>query len=161
MAQNDIQVVDMAGASVRRFVREDRTTSSESATLKPGDFAKIGTSNDVLLVATGDPEAGTDRVVGLVTKESTETSTADGFVDILVPVPGKTVFRAKATTAANLTDAILYNSVAFDVTTGTITVDEDETDDPNVHGLQIVSYDADADTVDFVIKDIVAFTGAI
>jgi len=104
----------------------------------------------------------TDEFVGIAIDESTETSSADGTVNVLIPVPGQTVLRCKATTAGNIDTAakllaLRQNSVTFDVTSLTQTVDEDETDDPNVHGLMIIGGDIVAGTIDFVINQNAGF----
>lgn len=148
MAYNDIKVVS-GGYGVKQFKTDDRTTSSETATLKPGDVVKRGGAgnNFATIVLTGDPEIGTDILIGVVAKESTETSTADGVVDVEIVGPG-TVIRGKAATSTNMdTEAelllLLNDYVAFDRSAansgGTLTIDEDEGDDPNVHGLLIVA----------------------
>lgn len=150
----DITIVSTGGKEslpVRRFNTEANTLLVE------GDLVKIGGTgnNFVVKVATGDPEVGTDRIVGVVKQASTDTASAAGTVDVYM-IDNRTVLRAKATTGSNLADGILFDSVALDVNSGTITIDEDEGDDPDVHGCVILAYDADADTVDFVIK-----TGAL
>lgn len=156
MAKNDIKIINQSdglAGKILSFNVEDRTTSGASATIKPGEPVKRGGTgnNFVTLLATGEPVI-TAPMVGVAVSESTETSSADGSVQVFVPTPGVAVMRADATTAANLADTILYDTVTFDLNAGVFTVDEDEGDDPNVHGLQILSYDADADTVDFTLR---------
>jgi hypothetical protein len=79
---------------------------------------------------------------------------------VRVVVPQETVLRGPADTAGNLSDSILGNSVTFDVDSGTFKIDEDETDDPDVHGLVIEDYDADQGTVDVVVKPEATHYGA-
>lgn len=152
MAQND---VTMLGSQANRIIRtyrvEDRTTSSAAATIKPGEPVKVGATNNVILLATGEP-TNAAPMVGVAVSESTETATADGTVDVLVVEAGRTLLRTAATTPANLADGILYDSVTYDLLNGVFTVDENEGDDPDVHGLEIVDYDADAGTVDYFVK---------
>ena len=157
MARADIKIVKNPGPVIK-YRTDDRTTSSATATIKPGDVVKKGGAegNFATIVLTGDPEVGTDMVLGVVASESTETSTADGTVDVYFPLSGQ-VIRGKAATAANIdTDAelllLLNDSVAFDRSAatedGTLTIDEDEGDDPNVHGLTIIDGDTSAGTLD-------------
>jgi hypothetical protein len=150
---NDFKVIKR-GYGVETFGAEDRTTSSVTVAMQPGEPVKRGGSNGnfVIPLATGDPENGTDIFVGIAHKESTETSTLDGEVTVELCGPGTTV-EAKATTAANIDTAakllgVRGDYVAADVTgagtngpTGVFTLDEDEGDDPNVHGFLILGGD--------------------
>lgn len=153
MAKADISIVESAGATVREYKQEANTT------ILAGEPVKIGGTgnNYVTRLATGDPEVGTDRMVGISVSEGTATASADGVVRVLEVIPGKTVMRIKATTAANVDTAaellaILNDSVTFDLTGSTFTIDEDEGDDPDVHGLVIVGGDYENGTLDFVLK---------
>ena len=154
MGVGDIKVIESPG-SAREFNADDRTTSGASATLKPGEPVKRDNANFCLLVATGDPEIATDLLVGVVKEESTETTSADGKVLVTTLLPGS-VLRGGATTAGNVDTAakllgLIFDYVAFDVTTGTVTIDEDEGDDPNVHGLCIQDGDIDRGELDVTV----------
>jgi hypothetical protein len=136
---------------------EDRTTSTLTVTMKPGELVKKGGTggNFVIPLLDGDPELGTDEVVGLVRKESTETSSADATVEVILLVPGMQI-RGKVTTAANMNTAaellaIMGDNVAGDVSSLAQTVDEDEGDDPNVHGFKIIAGDIVKGTIDFIV----------
>ena len=167
MARGDISIIELKNVSTREFVREDRTTSSATATVKIGEPIKQSAdgANDSILLATGDPEIGTDLFQGIASGESTETSTVDGIVNAWVPFAGITVMQAKATTPANIDTAaerlaILNDCVAFDLTDGVFTIDEDEGNDNNVHGLVIVDVNIEHGTVDFVVKSQATAWGA-
>lgn len=153
---NDVKVVDLGGNAqlpVRTFKVDDLTTTSDTV-IYPGEPVKIYNAqggNYVLHLATGDPEIGTDIMVGIAASQSTATATAEGTVNVYMPMPG-VVYRCKATTPANLADGILFDTVCFDLTSTTFTVDEDEGTDENVHPLRIVDYNATAGTVDFLIN---------
>jgi hypothetical protein len=166
MAKNDVRIVDAGGANVTP-VRTFKTEAAGTA-IKVGEPVKIGGtgSNYVVPLATGDPEIGTDRMVGIAASASTQTASADGVVDVYIPIPGVTVMRAKATTAANVdTDAeilaLLNDSVTFDLASGVYTIDEDEGDDIDVHGLLIVGGNADEKTLDVVLKSGASLSGEI
>jgi hypothetical protein len=166
MAKNDVRIVDVGGANVTP-VRTFKTEAAGTA-IKVGEPVKIGGTgnNFVIPLATGDPEIGTDRMVGIAASDSTQTASANGTVQVYIPIPGVTVMRAKATTAANVdTDAkilaLLNDSVAFDLTGTVYTVDEDEGDDPDVHGILIVDGDKDEKTLDFVLKAGASISGLI
>jgi len=156
MAKGDVKIVDTGGYAqipVRTFVVDDLTTTSDTV-IYPGEPVKIYGEEDgnyVVHLATGDPEIGTDIMVGIAASTSTATATAEGTVDVYMPLPG-VVYRCKATTSTNLADGILLDTVCFDLTSTTFTVDEDEGSDENVHPLRIVDYDATAGTVDFMIN---------
>jgi|14_taG_2_1085336.scaffolds.fasta_scaffold04015_5 hypothetical protein len=168
MAKYDVKLLEPKNVSTREFYVEDRTTSSASATIKAGEPCKIRGAeggNDVIILATGDPEIGTDLFAGIAQAESTETSTADGAVNLFIPVPGITVMRCAATTPANVDTAaerlgVLYDSVCFDLTTGTFTVDENEGADDNVHGLSILDVNIDNGDIDFAVRSQVCFWGS-
>lgn len=148
---NDIKVLKK-GLGTEVFGAEDRTASSVVATMKPGEPVKrAGTGgNFVYPLADGDPENGTDIFVGIVHKESNETSALDGEVTVEVCGQGTTL-EGKASTPANINTAakllaVRHDYVSFDVTAssgtnGIFTIDEDEGDDPNVHGLFIIGGD--------------------
>ena len=160
MAKNDIKLLEPKNVSTREFVVEDRDTNSATYTIKAGEPVKLRAaedSNDIIILATGDPEIGTDIVVGVAANESTETATVDGTVQVYIPIPGVTVFRCRATTPANVNTAakrlaILNDCVAFDLTGTTFTVDETEGTDDDVHGLIIVDVDTSNGDIDFVFK---------
>lgn len=155
----DVKFISGAGPAIVHKV-DDRTTSSVVTTLQPGEPVKKST-NFAIPVATGDPEVGTDEMLGIVRKESTETSTADGEVEVLSFIPGLSVIRAAATTPANMDTAaellgIIGDHVAFDVTAssgtnGVFTIDENEGDDPNVHGLKILRGNTVKGTLDCLV----------
>jgi hypothetical protein len=162
MALNSVQIIETGGATVREYAQEAATT------ILAGEPVKLGGTggNYVLRLATGDPEAGTDRMVGITTSSGTATASADGVVRVLEVIPEKTVMRCKVTTAANMDTAaeflgIRYDSVCFDESAAVFTVDEDEGDDPNVHGLSIVSGNIASGTIDFVLHEYSAKGGPV
>ena len=160
MAKNDVRFASMEGVSTRRYVVEDRVTSSASATIKAGEPVKVRggeTGNDLIILATGDPEIGTDIMVGIAANESDETATVDGTVDVYVPIAMKTVLRTFATTKSNVNTAakrlaLLNDTVTYDLTGSTFTVNENEGSDDNTHGLVIVDINTATGEIDYVIK---------
>ncbi len=169
MAARDIAIVSSPGDTLT-FKTDDRDTSGETVTVKAGDVVKRGGAgnNFAVVVLTGDPEVATDMVIGVVARDSTETASADGTVEVTTLIPGQTVLRGKATTKANMDTAaelllLLNDTVAFDRTaannTGTLTIDEDEADDPNVHGLTILSGDTVKGTLDVSVHSMATFAG--
>lgn len=160
MAKYDVRVLNPEGC----IVLKENVASGSANSLHPGDVVKKN-GNYVVRIADGDPEIGTDEGIGIAISESTDTATADGTIRVLYPIPGKTIMRAKATTSTNLNTAakllgLRGDCVAFDLSSTTITVDEDEGDDPNVHGLKIVGGDIVAGTLDFVLQSGVGLGGS-
>lgn len=154
MSKLDVKIVDAPYNVVPTIVCkvEDYTTSSSTQILA-GEPVKLSAAggNVVVKLAAGDPEIGTDIVFGIAASDDTATATADGEVEVYAPLPG-IIYRCKATTPANLAEGIRYDTVTFDLTGTTYTVDEDEGTDEDVHGLRIVDFDATNGTVDFEIK---------
>ena len=143
---NDVQVVRGLMGEVLPFDVDDRTTSTQTETIKPGKPVTQDNANYVEIVVNGGPVNSTGLFVGIAHNESNETSSAEGTVDVDLVIPMATVLRANATTPANLDTAtklkgLIFDAVAFDNSSNTITIDEDEGDDPNEHGLVIVGGD--------------------
>jgi hypothetical protein len=152
MAKADIQIIS-GGGPVRTLRVDDRTTSSDTQIFAKEPVKKSG--NFVAHVGDAEPVI-TAPLYGVAVNDSTETSTVDGVVDVQMVIPNKTVLRAKVTTAANIDtdaklEAILNDAVTFDYSTN-YTVDENEGDDPDVHGLVIIDGNVDNGTVDFMVK---------
>jgi hypothetical protein len=164
MAKGDVKIVGGgASTAVLPFLTDDRTTSSQTETIKPGEPVTQDNGNFVEIVVNGGPVNSTGLFVGIAHNESTETSSAEGEVDVEVVVPFVTRMRANATTKANVTAANLktykLDAVAFDNTANVITIDEDEGDDPNEHGLVIVDGDVAKGTLDFYAKPLACLLG--
>lgn len=155
MAKGNVRIIDTGGRTsvpTKTFAVQDRTSSSDTV-IYPGDPVKLSAEggNYVIHLATGDPEIGTDMVVGIAASTSTETSSADGTVEVYLALPG-IIYRCDASDSANLAAGVLYDCVTFDLTSTTYTVDENEGSDEDVHGLRVMDYDATDGTVDFIIK---------
>jgi len=165
--QNDVQVIKFPG-SARLYRVDDRTTSSESVTFKPGEpISKDGSDSEnyVSLIHEGEPVVGSSAIfIGICKKESTETSAANGTVEVTTVLGGITVLRGNANTATNVNtdakwDALIGDSVTFNVTAVPIfTINEDEGDDPNVHGLKMIDADINSGKID-VLPSILACEG--
>jgi hypothetical protein len=163
MSKADVKVIRGQGP-IRRSRVDDRTTSGTTATIKYGEPIKRGGTgnNFAILLATGEPQVGStiQPMLGIAQSESTETSSADGIVAFYSVIPGRTELRAKATTSSNInTDAKIlaleHDYVTFDLVSGVFTIDEDEGDDPNVRGLQILRGDSTALTLDVLVHALV------
>lgn len=144
MAANNIRILK-GSRTVLRF----RTEANVTVGIREGDAIKgaIGTgTNYVGICLNGDPEQATDMFFGVSKSAGTETTAADGVIDVELAVPG-TILECLANTPSNIaTDAnllgVLLDHVAFDrsadTAAGTLTLDENEGTDPDVHGMMIV-----------------------
>lgn len=162
MAVNDIKVLKHGGP-IREYRTEDRSVSGLSATIKPGEPVKVGGTgnNFVTLLADGDPAAGTDEFVGIAFEESDEGDTAAGTshgnVRVCTIIPVETVLRGDANTSTNMDTAAELNGiigdwVTFNYDSTNFTINEDETSDPNVHGLKIIDGDINDGTLDVIVS---------
>lgn len=163
MAKNDVRIVDVAGLSAvptRLFPVQDYTNSSSTQILagEPVRISGHEGGNYVLKLATAEPLIGTDIFVGIAKSDDTATSTADGTVEVYLPVPN-IVYECAATDSDNFAAGIIFDTVTFDLTSTTYTIDENEGTDENVHGLRILSYDSDTGMVQFQIKTGVTMNG--
>jgi len=145
MAANNVRILK-GGATVQRF----RTESNVTVGIREGDAIKgqIGTgTNYVGICLDGDPEQESDVFFGVSKSAGTETTAADGVIDVELITAGRSILECLAATPGNVdTDAkllaLLLDQVAFDrsaaTAAGTLTVDEDEGTDAVVHGLCIL-----------------------
>lgn len=152
----DVTIVKHAYSSVPTYIAkvDDRTTTSETYPIYAGEPTKIYGAeggNYVVKLATGEPKIGTDIVTGISAKQSTETATANGEVELYMPLPG-IIYECAATTSSNFAEGILFDTVTFDLTTSTFTVNENEGSDENVHGLRMLAYHGSTGKVEFIIK---------
>lgn len=160
MAKGDVRIVDSPYNTVPTLTCnvQDYTTSSSTQILA-GEPVKISGAeggNYALKLATGEPAIGTDIMLGIAASDDTATSSADGTVEVYLPLPG-VIYECAATTPANIDTpakllALTFDCVTFDLTGTTYTVDENEGSDEDVHGLRIVGGDTSAGTIKFEIK---------
>jgi len=161
MARYDIEVVKGTGGAEVEF----DVASGAAASIKVGEPVVRSTTTDyVALAADGDPTSATGTVlVGIATADSTDTVAAAGKVKVLMVIPGQTILRLKAHTPANIDTeakllAYMMNCVELGGTTDW-TVNEDGTDDPDVHGLLIIGGDIVKGTIDVMVKSYATIVG--
>lgn len=156
----DIKMLNEYLYGTSKFRVEDRTTSTHDFTIKPGEVVEKGASgavaasgNFAILALTGSPADGTNLFLGICKEESNETSSLDG-TGVFYMVGLGTRLKGDATTKGNIDtvaklEALVLDNVAFtgiaakgdSPVTTPYTINEDEGDDPNVHGLQILTGD--------------------
>lgn len=142
--ENDVQIVKHAGPTVK-FVSQDTDSATRSTILQAGEPVKVSTAYAALL-ASGDPEVGSDMMLGIVRKTGTETSAAEGHVEVMTIIPSRTVLKWRMHTPGNmatqaLIDADIGDWFTCDLTGTAFTIDEDDDDDPNVNGLGVIGGD--------------------
>lgn len=160
--ENDVQVIKHPGP-VTTYLSEDYTSATRSVTLKPGEPVKVKAEYAALL-ATGDPEAGSgkDMMLGIVQKEGTETSGAEGYVEVITMIPNRTVLKWHMKTPGNkntqaLIDDMINDWIVCDLTSTKFTIAEDDADDPDVNGLGIIGGDPVAGTLNTYVSARVTF----
>lgn len=137
------------------------TEANVDVGLEAGDVVKRGGTggNFAVHIQDGDPEGGTDIFLGVTKSGATNTASANGVIMVELVGPGSRL-AAAATSATNINTAakllaIRMDFVCFDrsadTVAGTVTIDEDEGDDPNVHGLFILDGDIIKGTLEVMV----------
>lgn len=132
MARADIKIVDTGGhGAVPTFnwQVDDTATSSANAILA-GEPVKQGAaaSQYAIPLADGDLTIGTDQpMIGIAKNDSTATSSANGVVDVYMPLPG-VLYEMRAKTASLVDtqaeiDAIVGENLVMDLTSSSYTLD--------------------------------------
>lgn len=155
MAQGDIKIVRTAGGNVPTFRWQTEAGATDINAGEPVKLKAAGSPYAIPL-ADADLTIGTDTaMIGVAASDSTHTSSADGVIDVYVPLPG-IVYEAKATTAANVDtqaeiDALVGDRVTIDLSGGSYTLDENDTDGAN-NAFYIIGGDPDRQTIEFIIR---------
>jgi len=152
MAKNDIKVVS-TGVPTRKVQTEAAATA-----INAGEPVKIKAAGSpyAIPLADADLTLGTDvEFLGIAATDSTHTASADGFIDVYVPVDG-VVYEAKAKTAASVDtlselNALLGDRVTFDLTSSVFTIDTDAGDAVG-NAVHLIGGDPARKTVRFLIN---------
>lgn len=164
MAKNDITIIDQAGHNVvptRRWQTEAAATA-----ILAGEPVKLKASGSpyVIPLADGEPViATTTAVIGIAASASTHTASADGYVDVYIPLPG-VIYKAKAKTASTADtqseiNALCGDNVVLDLTSSTYTVDA-AAGDGATKGVRIVGGDPNGSYIYFEFRP-AAIEGAV
>ena len=167
MASADLLILNEYLYGKVSFQVEDRDTSTNVARINPGEILnKFGSGTGTTAAVSGnlanlciDPGANgigidaADQMLGIAFKESTEAAAVSGRVTLHLFGYG-TRFRGRATTAGNMNTVAELNGLELDhvtidgittksgnAVTTPYTIDENDTDDPNVHAFQILTGD--------------------
>lgn len=160
MAGKRFWIKDCGGLSAVPTIKYQ--TDAGSGVIEEGMLTKF-TSNGspyTTPLVTGDHTIGTDTAItGLVAKDSTHTSAADGTVELYLPLPG-IVYEGYASTAANVDtqaeiDLLCGDRVPIAIsattTAGDWTIDEDG-GETQAQAFQIVGGDPTKKTIWFIIR---------
>ncbi len=156
MAKNDIRLVDN-GAGTTTGTEFWQTEAAATAILA-GEFVKLKSAGSPYVIpwADADITPGTDTLhIGLAAGDSTQTTSADGRVEVYPWIPSQ-VFEAKAKTAASVDTQSEINALCgdrkiIDLTSGVYTVDEAAADAVG-NALLIVGGDPTRKTLRFRIR---------
>lgn len=126
MALGDVSIIyPVAGLPPAQSFR----TEAAATVINAGEPCKVGGTGSHYAVPSADAEPVTSSptFLGIASSTSTQTPTLDGLVYVDLALPGM-VFSARATSAAAIdTDAellaVTLTKVAFDLTSGSYTVD--------------------------------------
>lgn len=145
MSASDITILSSNG--VLNVPTTTRQTEAGATDINFGEPVKLKAAGSpyVIPLATTEPLVGTtSAVVGIASKDSTHTASADGTIDVFVPQPGIT-YLCDATTSTNIDtqaeyDALVGDRVVFTLAGGVYTVDENAGDGAT-KGLYIENLD--------------------
>lgn len=163
MSRNDIRIVDIGGYNVaptRKFLTEAAATAILQG--EPVKFKALG-SRYVIPLADADGVIGTmTPIVGVAASDSTQTASADGFVEVYLPLPGIVYeIKAKSTTAADTQseiDALTLDRAIIDLTSSAYTLDATGTDVATAPFV-IVGGNPDRNSLYFTIRAGATFLG--
>lgn len=156
MALGNINIQDPAGLNVVPTFRINTEAAATAIYAGEPVKAKVAGSNYVIPLADAEPVIGTTTAVwGIAQCNSTQTATADGYVDVYFPVPGIVYSAAAKSAAAADTqaeiDALKGKRVVLDLTGGVYTVDTAAADGAT-NGILIVGGDYNTSTIYFQIR---------
>ena len=155
MAKNDIKIAGGAFNSVPTYRWQ---TEAAATAILAGEPLKIKAAGSpyAIPIADADLTLGTDvEFLGIAASDSTQTASADGFVDVYMPLPG-VIYEAKAKTAASVDTQSEINALCgdrkiFDLTSSVFTVDEAAADAVG-NALLIIGGDPVRKTLRFLIN---------
>ena len=101
MAKNDVKIVDFAGHNVVPTVTWQ--TEAAATAIYAGEPVKLKAAGSpyAIPLADAEPVVGTTTVVlGIAASDSTQTASADGTVEVYLPLPG-VVYEANAKTSTH------------------------------------------------------------
>lgn len=154
MALDNVQIYDPAGHNT---VPTWRWQVEANTTVLRGEPVKLKAAGSpyVIVLADNEPVIGTTTdVIGIAATTSTATASADGYVDVYMPLQGL-IYEASPTTIANVDtqtelNALVGDRVLFDLVSTVFTVDENAGNGAT-NGLLIVGGDISKGKIYFTI----------
>ena len=151
----DIKIARTAGGNVPTYRWQ---TEAGATAISAGHPVKLKAAGSpyVIPLADGDSTIGTDTsMVGIAASDSTHTASADGVIDVYVPLPGL-VYNAKAKTASTADTeaeilALCGDRKVFDLTDGVYTVDAAAAD-AAANSIVVVGGNPEDASIDFIIR---------
>lgn len=157
MARNDIKIISTGGIpSLPTYTWQ---TEAAATAILAGEPVKLKSAGSpyVIPLATADLTLGTDgEFMGIAKSDSTQTASADGSVEVYIPMPG-VIYEAKAKTGSTVDtqaeiNAVCGDRVVFSLASSTYTVDVAVAgDDDAANAVLIIGGDPIAKTVRFMI----------
>lgn len=133
MSKNDITIKDVSGHNVLPTIRCQTEAGATAINQgEPVKFKALG-SQFVIPLADADGVIGTmTPIVGIAATDSTHTASANGVVDVYIPLPG-VIYEIKAKSAASADtqseiNALVNDRAIIDLTSGVYTLDATGTD---------------------------------
>lgn len=154
--KNDIKIVGTGGhCNVPTYKWQ---TEAAATAIYAGEPVKLKAAGSpyVIPCADADLTLGTDvEFIGIAATDSTQTASADGSVEVYVPLPG-IIYEAKVKTASTVDTAakvlaLCGDRVVFDLTSSTYTVDA-AAGDAVGNAVLIVGGDTTKSTLRFMIN---------
>ena len=132
MSVNDFRIKDCGGLSAvptYEWLRDDRDTSSDTV-VAAGEPLKKATTAGQFVIKWVDADAviaTTQPTIGVAAQASTETATADGAVNVYMPLPG-VIYEIRALTVSladtqSEIDALRGEADIIDLTSSRYTLD--------------------------------------
>lgn len=130
MSRHDIKIVDTGGRVNVPTYSWQVALNASVPSIKAGEPVLQAGQNSqyVALAADGEPEISVSQpIVGIAASDSTETASADGSVEIYMPLPG-IVYEIAATSSAaadtqSEIDALCGDKFTLDLTSSKFTLD--------------------------------------
>ena len=132
MSRADINIKETGGRNAvptdRWVVRGGQTTLIDAGEPAKNNVQAVGSVEEVILLVDADLTIGTDATMaGVAAIDSTETSSAAGYVDTYLPLPDiKWEIKAKSATAADTQaeiDLLIGDLYIIDLTSSVFTMD--------------------------------------
>ena len=138
--------------------------AAATGVITPGMFVKWSSNGSpyVIPCVDADNTIGTDTaIVGLTASTGTHTASADGVVDVYLPLPG-IIYRGYAKTAGSVAATLVGDRIVIDVSATTAAGDwtfDESAGEGQTNSFCIIGVDTSAKTVDCILRHGATFLG--